>query len=431
MRETKHRQASIRHSRERGFAMAFVFVLVALLLLIAILIITGAFNANNQAQAVGVKYGVLNSAEAAANLALNRLAENPSEPEGCVTGTLNGASYRSCLAKNNLLSGAGIMSTDFANGQPLFVPAHSGYIYGEATSNGNRRAYVEAIAQPAPPLAMPPGAVNAAQNVNDMTSMPIQQDPLHTNDADIHANNNITVGGGSPSPVQGSTFAVGTDSLPGWNAVKNSGYSATGFPNATQIAESAQTAKAIAQTGASMSGAVFSATTTAYTGNLYVNGDVNINSASVTLGSGSDVYINGNLCISGTGSLVNTDGSQGILVVSGVVSSAGSGGYQVPFGNNTLMLVLANDPGSINPCGVSATDAVSLSPASGTESVGTVYAASGSVNITGNGLLQGAFDAGNNVDLSGLAGSALQYDAKQAQTTLATGTMTYTAYNQD
>ncbi|MBV8668010.1 MAG: hypothetical protein JOZ28_02230 [Candidatus Eremiobacteraeota bacterium] len=431
MRETDRRYCPQGRTRQRGFAMAFVFVLVALLLLIAILIITGAFNANNQAQAVGVKYGVLNSAEAAANLALNQLAENPSEPAGCVMGSLNGASYRSCLAYNNLLSGSGVMSTDYANGQPLFVPPHSGYIYGEATSNGNRKAYVEAIAQPAPPLPMPPGAVNAAQNVNDMTSMPIQQDPLHTNDADIHANNNITVGGGSPSPVQGSTFAVGTDSLPGWNTVENSGYSATGFPNATQIAEAAQTAKAIAQTGASMTGAAFSATTATYTGNLYVNGDVNINSAAVTLGSGNDVYINGNLCISGTGSLVNTDGSQGILVVNGVVSSTGTGGYVVPLGNNTLMLVLANDPGSINPCGVSATDAISLAPAGGTESVGTVYASSGSVCVTGNGLLQGAFDAGNNVDLSGLAGSALQYDAKQAQTTLATGTMTYTAYNQD
>jgi hypothetical protein len=51
--------------------------------------------------------------------------------------------------------------------------------------------------------------------------------------------------------------------------------------------------------------------------------------------------------------------------------------------------------------------------------------------VMGTGLVQGAFDAGVNVDLSGLAGSALQYDAKQAQTTLATGTMTYTAYNQD
>jgi hypothetical protein len=410
--------------------MAFVFVLVALLLLIAILIITGAFNANNQAQAVGVKYGVLNSAEAAANLALNRLAENPSEPTGCVTGSLNGASYRSCLAYNNLLSGSGAMSTDYANGQPLFVPAHSGYIYGEATANGNRKAYVEAIAQPAPPLTLPPGAVNAAQNVNDITSMPIQQDPLHVNDADIHANNNITVGGAA-SPVQGSTYAVGTDALPGWNKVMNSGSSAAGFPNATQIAESSQTAKAIAQTGGSMTGSVFSATTTSYTGNLYVNGDVNINSATVTLASGNDVFINGNLCISGTGSLVNTDGSQGILVVTGVVSSSGTGGYLVPVGNNTLMLVLGNDPGSINPCGVSSTDAVSLSPASGTESVGTVYAASGSVSITGAGLLQGALDAGTNVDLAGLAGSALQYDAKQAQTTMATGTMTYTAYNQD
>jgi hypothetical protein len=45
--------------------------------------------------------------------------------------------------------------------------------------------------------------------------------------------------------------------------------------------------------------------------------------------------------------------------------------------------------------------------------------------------VQGAFDAGGNVDLNGGSGSAVQYDAKQASTTLTTGTMTNTAYNQN
>src|SRR5579872_6477088 len=86
MRATDLRPRRFSKGAQRGVAMAFVFVLIALLLLVAILVVTG----------------VLNSAEAAANLALNELAENPKMTPGCVTGTLNGASYRSCMGLNNL-----------------------------------------------------------------------------------------------------------------------------------------------------------------------------------------------------------------------------------------------------------------------------------------------------------------------------------------
>lgn len=434
MRETRVRLGGLTSaaSGQRGFAMAFVFVLVALLLLIAILVITGAFNANNQAQAVGVKYGVLNSAEAAANLALNRLAENPSEPVGCVTGTLNGADYKSCLGKNNIGGSLPVTAPDYADpGTNVWVPKGAAYIYGEATNQGNRKVYVEAIAQPAPPLVMPSGAINAATDINDLSPMPINQDPLHPNDATVNANNNINVPG-SGSPVQGVTHAVGTDSLTGSDSMRHSGSAAIGFPNYTEIAQAAQNAKLTAQAGTSLSGATVSSGTATYTGNVYVNGDVNISSGAVTFSSGTYVYIDGNLCISGTGAVVNADGGQGLMVVKGVVSSSGAGGYQTIAGQNTMLLSLAADPGAINPCGGTATDALSLSPpAAGTESVGTVYATIGSVQITGLGTVQGAIDAGGNVDLNGGTGSAIQYDAKQAQTTLTTGTMTYTAYNQN
>jgi len=45
--------------------------------------------------------------------------------------------------------------------------------------------------------------------------------------------------------------------------------------------------------------------------------------------------------------------------------------------------------------------------------------------------VQGAFDGGINVDIAGGSGSGILYDAGQANTTMTTGTMTYTAYNQD
>ena len=432
MRETRPRVMTMMRVKpvERGFAMAFVFVLIALLLLIAILVVTGAFNAVDQAQAVGVKYGVMNSAEAAANLALNQLAENPNEPIGCVTGSLNGMNYRSCMGYNNLYGQWAEVATDYANGQPLWVPKGTAYIYGESTNNGSRKVYVEAIAEPAPPLTMPSGVVNAAQNINDLAPEPIKQDPLHTNDANIAANNNITMSS-APSTVQGSTQAVGTDAL-NTGTTNTSGASPVYFPSTTQVTQAAQNARLIAQAGTTVSGGtVSSAGTATYSGNVYVNGSVDITSGTVTFTSGSDVYINGNLCISGTGSVLNTDAKQGVMVVTGVVSSSGTGGYAVTLPANTLLIALGNDPGSINPCGGGAADALSFAPSAGVEPVATAFAPNGSVGIWGAGTVQGAFDGGINVDIDGGSGSAILYDAGQANTTMTTGTMTYTAYNQD
>jgi hypothetical protein len=432
MRETKRRQSHLTSSAgQRGVAMAFVFVLIALLLLVAILVVTGALNAVDQAEAVGVKYGVLNSAEAAANLALNQLAEDPRESVGCVTGSLNGAVYHSCMGDNNLTNSQSSAATDYANGSTIFVPPKSAYIYGDATNNGSRKTYVEAIAQPAPPISMPPGAINAAQNINDLTPEPINQDPLHANDANIYANNNISAGNAA-SAVQGDTFAVGTDNVNGADGTTHPGSSPIFFPTPTQVTQAANYAQQVGQAGSNLSGAAITSGT--YTGDMYINGDVDVSSGTVTFSNGTAVFINGNLCISGTGSLANTDSSfsnQAVMVVSGVMSSSGTGGYVVTIPGNTLLIVLGQDPGGINPCGSSATDALSLSPTAGVEPIGTVFAANGSVAIGGTGTVQGALDGGVNVDIGGSTGSTIQYDAEQAVTTMTTGTMTYTAYNQD
>ncbi len=422
-------EPSRRFARGRGFAMAFVFVFVALLLIIAVLVISGAFNAGSSAQAVGAKYAVLNSAEAAANLALNRLAENPNEPVGCVPGALNGAAYRSCLGFNNLFNAIPQPTVDLATGKTFLVPGKSAYIYGEATVQGNRKVYVEAIAQPAPPLQLPGGVINAAHDVNDVSAQPINADPLYGSDANVHANNNINVQGPASS-VQGNTFAVGVDQLPGLNG-KNSNQPAISFPNSVQVSQANQNAILIAKAGTQYTGAQIAANgTAAYTGNVYVKGDVDLTSGTVTFSSGSAVYIDGNLCLNGTASLINGDANQGILVVNGVVSSAGSGGYQVTNpDNNSLMLVLGNDTAGVNPCGNGATDAVFLAPL-GVEPVGTIYAANGSINTASTGTIVGALDAGVNVDVAGNNGSVVRYDHNQTNTTMATGTMTYTAYSQ-
>jgi hypothetical protein len=416
---------------QRGIAMAFVFVLIALLLLVAILVITGALNAVDQAQAVGIKYGVLNSAEGAANLALNQIAHNVVATPGCVTGSLNGASYKSCVGANNLANPTPMPATDYANGSTILVPGYSAYIYGEATYGGSRKTYVEAIAQPAPPIAMPPGAVNAAQNINDLSPEPVDQDSLHPNDANIYANNNILVAA-APSTVQGSTYAVGTDGLNGADGTTHPGSSPIFFPTPTQIRQAANYAKQLGQAANNLTGSAMSPGT--YSGNNYISGTLTITSGTVTFTSGQAIYIDGNLCISAGGALVDADGAtskQAVIVVNGVMSSGGSGGYSVFMPGNTLLIVLGNDPGSLNPCGLGSSDALTLAPAGGVEAVGTVFAANGSVDVAGTGIVQGAVDGGVNVDLSGGSGSALLYDAEQAVTTMTTGTMTYTAYNQD
>lgn len=416
--------------QQRGFAMAFVFVFIALLLIVAVLIIAGAFNAGSSAQAVGAKYGVLNSAEAAANEALNELAENPQATPGCTSGALNGANNRSCLGANNLNKPGVILAADYATGGTILVPPNAAYIYGEATRDNNRKVYVEAIAQPAPPLNMPAGAINAMHDVNDLTAQPINADPLFGTDADIHANHNIYVVSGA-SPVQGNTYAVGIDQLPGVGNKTNSGRSPVAFPNSVQVQQASQNALVLAQAGQTYTGGQIVANgTQTYNGNVYINGDVNLTNATVTFSSGAAVYINGNLCINGTGAVVNLDAAQGVMVVKGVVSSGGSGGYELGTPDaNTLLLVLGNDVASTNPCANGATDAVFFAPL-GIESIGTVYAANGSVQTASTGTVIGALDAGVNVDINGNSGAAMRYDHNQSKTTMATGTMTYTSLAQ-
>ncbi|MDQ6781059.1 MAG: hypothetical protein M3Z37_07915 [Candidatus Eremiobacteraeota bacterium] len=416
--------------QQRGFAMAFVFVFIALLLIVAVLIIAGAFNAGSSAQAVGSKYGVLNSAEAAANEALNELAENPQATPGCTSGSLNGANIRSCLGAINLMGLAPVITADYATGGTILVPAKAAYIYGEATRDNNRKVYVEAIAQPAPPLNMPGGAINAVHDVNDRTSQPINADPLYGTDADIHANHNINVTSGA-SPVQGNTYAVGIDQLPGVGNKTNSGTSAVTFPNSVQVQQASQNALVLAQAGQNYTGGQIAANgTQTYSGNVYINGDVNLTSSTVTFSSGAAVYINGNLCVNGTASVVDLDAAQGVMVVKGVVSSGGSGGYQVGTpDSNTLLLVLGNDVTSSNPCNNGATDAAFFAPLA-LEPVGTVYAANGSIQTTSTGTVIGALDAGVNVDINGNSGAAMRYDHNQSKTTMATGTMTYTSLAQ-
>ncbi len=405
--------------------MLIVVILVALLIIVALIVAYGAFNAQTSAQALGVKYRVLNSAEAGANLALNELAEDPTYPSGqCVSGTLNAKPYTGCVELNRLQN-SWAYATDPETGAQVKVPANSAYIYGESSFQGGRKVYIEAIADPSPPLTLPGGVINSQNDVNDIAPEPISQDPLHPGDANVNANGNINVTGAAASTVQGSTTAVGSNQIPGGH----SNGAAVMFPSLVEVQQAAQNAQSLGKSGTQVSGSSLSSGSGgALSGNVYVNGDIQLNKGTLTFSSGSNVYVNGNVCVSGSGVLANANQGQNVFVVSGVMAVTGSGNFNAAPGANSLLLVLGSDPTSFNPCG-GGPFALDLEPTGTPSQIGTVYASAGSVFLGGSTTLTGAAD-GANVLIGGGPSSTFKYDSVQSQTTMTTGTLTYSAYNE-
>jgi hypothetical protein len=414
----------------RGVVMLIVIILVALLIIIALLLASGAFNAETAVEAVAAKYRVLNSAEGGVNAALNNLAEDPSAGPTCYPGTLNNMINTGCIVKNNLLNTTGFPNVlDPATGGLITVPAKSAFLYGESSVGGGRKVYIEAIAGLAPPLTLPGGAINAAGSVNDLAPETIAADPQSLSpDADVHANADINVTS-VPSSVNGTTTAVGTDNLPGVGGGKNSGANSVPFPNAVQLQQAAQNAQSLGRAGAHFTGASLSAGSGgSVTGNAFIDGDLVLNSGTVTLTGGSYVYINGNVCITGSGSLANLNTGQNIVVVSGMVSVQNSGSFKTAAQQNSLLLVMGADTAQPGACGT--TYAVDLESLAGAAPIGTVFASSGSLYVGGSSAISGALDSAYDILIGGNPASSFTYDSTQAQTTLTTGTLTYTAYNE-
>jgi len=411
--------------------MILVLVLVALLLIVALAVITGANTSAQSATAVSIKYRVLNAAEGATNNALDDLVKNPAEPDGKrLSGTLNGVNWVAWIRKNNLLGTASVVYQDPPN-PDITVPAGSAYITGSGSENGGHTTSVDAMVQASPPLSLPPGAMSANRDIVDLGAMAITADPLDLfkQDADIHANRNIS---GSSSVVQGRTFAVGTDDLPGFDGKTNPGASAVPFPLPSEVTEATRTASLSALAGTQLTPAqIQQAGTQTYTGNVYVNGDLVVDSSTITFAQGSYVYVNGDLCISGVGQVNDFNTGQNEIVVSGTVQVANSGQYATSSGQNTLMLVLgidnATDP---QPCSASNVHAVDYNmSATSSDSIGTIYAANGSIDLTGIGSVIGVVDAGNDVLIQGSnTTQGFEYNLAQAKTSMNTGTLAFQSY---
>ncbi|HEY5094751.1 MAG TPA: hypothetical protein VII69_06540 [Candidatus Eremiobacteraceae bacterium] len=413
----------------RGVVMLIVIILVALLIIIALLLASGAFNAETAVEAVAAKYRVLNSAEGGVNAALNNLAEDPYATPTCYPGTLNNMVYTGCIVSNNLQRSSPAPVLDPATGDQINVPKNSAYLYGESSVGGGRKVYIEAIASLAPPLTLPNGAINAVGSVNDLAPETIAADPQAMSpDANVNANADIDVSS-LPSSVSGTTSAVGTDNLPGTGDKTNSGANSVAFPNAVQLQQAAQNAQSLARAGSHFTGASLSSGSGGtVTGNAFIDGDLLLSAGTVTLTGGSYVYINGNLCVTGSGTLANLNTGQNIVVVSGMVSVQSSGSFMTAAQQNSLLLVMGPDSGQPGACGT--TYAVDLESGAGAAPIGTIFAGSGSLYVGGSSALSGALDSTNNIYIGGNPASSFTYDATQAQTTLTTGTLTYTAYNE-
>ena len=409
----------------RGVVMLIVIILVALLIIIALLLASGAFNAETAVQAVAAKYRVLNSAEGGVNAALNELAEDPGRGPVCFPGTLNGMANTGCIVANNLQSGSTNVP-DPATGNTITVPAQSAYLYGESSVGGGRKVYIEAIAALSAPLTLPNGAINAAGSINDLAPELIAADPQSMSpDANVYANANINVTG-QASTVGGNTYAVGSDYLPGINGL-NSNSAGIAFPNPVQVQQAAQNALALARIGSHFTGGSLSGGGNVK-GNAYIDGDLLLGAGTVTLSGGSYVYINGNVCVNGSGTLANLNTGQNIVVVSGTVAVQSSGKFMTAPQQNSLLLVMGGDPSQGGPCG--SAYAVDLESSGGTAPLGTIFAAGGSLYVGGSSALTGALDANRDIYIGGSPASSFTYDSAQQQTTLTTGTLTYSAYNE-
>lgn len=414
----------------RGVVMLIVVILVALLIIIALLLATGAFNAETSVEAVAAKYRVLNSAEGGVNAALNQLAENPNTIPTCYPGNLNGMVNIGCIVDNNLQGSTPAPVLDPATGGTIDVPTKAAYLYGESSVGGGRKVYIEAIADLAPPLTLPSGAINAVGSVNDLAPETIAADPSSMSpDANVNANSDINVNGSQPSTVSGVTAAVGIDNLPGIGGKTNSNSSPVAFPNTVQVQQAAQNAQSLARAGAHYTGSLLSAGTGGtISGNAFIDGDLMLNAGTVTLTGGSYVYINGNLCVSGTGALANLNTGQNIVVVSGDVGVQSTGVFKTTPLQNSLLLVMGADPIQNGPCG--SNYAADFEQTSAAASIGTIFAGNGSLYLGGSSALTGALDATRDIYIGGGPTSSFTYDSAQAQTTMTTGTLTYTAYNE-
>lgn len=391
----------------RGIALILVLLFVVLLLIMAIGVLFVANAAAGNTSNVQDKNQAFNAAETGLNTALDTL-DNASAATACAGGTVNSHTY-TCGIVNNY-NGATTKVTTDPTGRSVTIPVGFSLVYGigNALASG-RTVTVEAIVTaPRPGLVLPPGAVIANKNVTGSGDIPVRADPLDSapHDANVFANGSVAK---FATSVDGLTYGVGSNSMPGWNGTTYTGAQyAVSLPNAAAVNAFASKALATAQAGTTLTAAQFLANGThTYNGNLYINGTVSMSSNTVTLTGGGTIYVNGALCLSGSAKLLNTTSS---LIVVSQQAAIVAGSYAVNSATHGVLVALGTN--ATPSCGQGGNPfAIAIGDGSAVN-LGLLYAPNGSTTMSGNGTFTGAFIAGVNADFQGGGnGLALNYDS--------------------
>ncbi|MBV8263462.1 MAG: hypothetical protein JOY87_06555 [Candidatus Eremiobacteraeota bacterium] len=397
MRATNGSSATYRcKHHDRGVAMITAIFLIGLMLVVCVTLLQAASSTSSNTGDQQQKNQTFDTAEAGLDAAMNALDQTSTTASGtCTTGSLQPSgtggpsyNYSSCVGYNNFLGGTTVTGvTDPASGSPsLSVPGGTSFVYGSATSAlTGETTYVEAIVKaPGSGLVLPPGALDAAGNGTFSGTVTLNADnPPSNNDAAAISNGNFTESG--TVTVQGPMESHGSNSHAGTltDTATLTSQPMYSFPTNAQVTNAANAAKAAAQTGTTMTSASFLSTcasSSACSGNIYVNGNITQSgTTNITINGTGTVYINGNITYAGTLNFLNKNGAT--VVINGNVTGAGAFNYSVTPGIKTSVLMLLGTGG------------FTMSGAG--QSVGIVYAPYSNITLSGTSGLTGQVAAGN------------------------------------
>ncbi len=396
--------------------MIIALVVVAVLLFVAVVLLSNAFGSVSTENSIRAKIAAFDAAEAGIDRAVEVLDQQHGRSTACASaaadeitsGTLaDGGSYHWCIAYNGIVNGPNPKVHDHANARNrIVVPDKVVYAWSEGSGQGDDRPVtVEALIGPSSGLALPNGAIAAAGDIYSRGDVGIYESTPGAQDASMHANGNIFESA-APRAVQGSTYAAGVDQITGASG-RYPGSPAMPVPPSSQVDAAAGNASNAA-TGLSPNAVPPPTHTQAFFGDLFMDGDVDLQRGLVTFNDGGSVFIEGNLCIHDNARIVN-HGSV-IWVTGSVAINSASGGYSVPKGSSGMLIVLGVDGG--RPCpNNSGFSAVQFDEPT-QQDIGFIYAPNGSIDLSGQGVMTGAIDAGKDVYLDNTGGGGLKFDPK-------------------
>ena len=411
--------------RRRGIAMIMALFIVGLLLAIGMLLLDNVMSVATNAVDVRQKNQIFDAAEAGLNAALDVLDRTPTAtpgPAACPSDNVGGYDYQCGIIVNDFFGGATPPPIDPITGLSIAsVPQGFAIVYGTADNGaGERTVTAEALValqtsnlQMPGGGGMPGGAGNSKGGIGGSTAMTISGELTSPNDANLYADGNIAQFETLPNNIHGNTFAVGTDAQVGADGLTHPNAQPVIFPSDTAVQKFAAAEAATARSGTYIPAATFvgNATPQIYTGNVYIDGDVNMTQNVATFNGGGAVYINGSLCVSGSAVILNAGGST-FVVRDQFVMSGSSQGYTITPGTKGVMVVTGGDKAP--PCSSGTGPSAVHFSGSGTSSVGLIYAPFGSIQLAGACKLTGDLVAGVNLLFNGGAASSFTYDSNVA-----------------